>query len=405
LPLLYSYLLGLTLPPAALRPSTSTTIDDLWAQKGTLFSAWLSGGTAPSTNRQYNSQVKEWYAFSLKYGLSDRDLFTRESYTTSLRALSLFVYEMKIIEKRSSGCIKRTLQALRHELVKNSYDISVFSDPTLLLARKATREPARVLHKARRARQRLPVTFDILFWLRDYLQSTNDIDDLMTYCGTLLSYNFMLRCSEYCHTPDAPHAVLCEDVSFITYSGATLTPADIGRLALSSAAEISDIIIDLCSSKADRDGKGRRLTISRANGPTDRNFIDTLYTFTVRAAHKFPDDPFLSRYRGHRRKKLHRGMVNNALKFAARHFGIDELYFSTHSLRIGGATAGAAGGRSRSSLCRLGGWSELSASDALYRHTTPQDRGILSLVDEGSHLLSTRDLRSMVPSLHRRPRL
>jgi len=335
----------------------------------------------------------------------DQDLFTRETYTISLRALSLFVYEMKTLEKRSSGCIKRTLQALRLELVKQLYDITVFSDPTILLARKAAKEPARVLHKARRARQRLPVTFDILFWLRDHLQSTKDIDDLMTYCGILLSYNFMLRCSEYCHTPDAPHAVLCEDVSFITHTGVTLSPADIGRLPLSSASDISDIIIDLCSSKSDRDGHGRRLTISRANGPTDSNFIDTLYTFTAKASHKFPDDPFLSRYRGQRRKKLHRGMVSNALKFAARHFGIDELYFSTHSLRIGGATAGAAGGRSRSSLCRLGGWSELSTSDAIYRHITPQDRGILSLVDDGSHLFSTRDLRSMVPSLNRRPRL
>jgi hypothetical protein len=96
-------------------------------------------------------------------------------------------------------------------------------------------------------------------------------------------------------------------------------------------------------------------------------------------------------------------MVSTALKTAARHFGIDELYFSTHSLRIGGASCGAAGGRSRSSLCRTGGWSELSASDAIYRHVTPQDRGILSLTDEGAHLLTTQDLHSMVPSLSRRP--
>ena len=55
-------------------------------------------------------------------------------------------------------------------------------------------------------------------------------------------------------------------------------------------------------------------------------------------------------------------------------------------------------------LCRTGGWSELSASDALYRHTTPQDRGILSLTEEDAHLLTVRDLQSMVPSLSQRPR-
>jgi hypothetical protein len=163
--------------------------------------------------------------------------------------------------------------------------------------------------------------------------------------------------------------------------------------------------MDLCSSKPDRDGKGRRLILSRSNGHADSSFIDTLYHFTVRAAHRSPEDPFLSRYYKNRRMKLHRGMVSTALKRAARHFGIDELYFSTHSLRIGGATSGAAGGRSRSTLCRTGGWSELSTSDALYRQITPQDRGILSLVDEGAHLLSTNDLRSMVPNLRKRPRV
>ena len=374
----------------------------LWDIHGPDITSWLTKGVAPLTNRGYSSKVKEWSTFAFTYRLVDHELFTKATYSASLRAVTFFVYEMKNVYHRSSDFIKRTLQALRNDLIKKLYDISVFSDPTILLARRASTESARVRHKARLSRQRLAVTFDILFRIQSNLLSTGKLDDEMTFIGILLSFNFMLRCSEYCHNPEAPHAVLCEDVSFITTSGATLSPSDLCRRHPSSFLDITNIIIDLCSSKP---GKGRRLTLSRATSPTDSLFIDALCSFTIKAAHRSPDDPFLSRYRNNRRKKLHRGMVSSALKQAARDLGIDELYFSTHSLRIGGATCGAAGGRSRSSLCRSGGWSELSTSDAIYRHVTPQDRGILSLVDEGSHLLTTRDLRSMVPSLQKRPRI
>ena len=372
----------------------------LWEKHGPDVTSWLTRGVAPLTHKGYASKVKEWVSFAVKYNLIDSDLFSRDTYSLSRRALTLFIYELKTVQMRSSDFIKRSLQALRNDLIKKLFDVSVFSDPSILLARRSSLESARARHKARLSRQRLPVTFDIIAWLINHLSSTGEVDDEMTLSGILLSFNFMLRCSEYCHNPDAPHAVLCSDVTFKTSSG-SLSPLEFQKRRSQSYADVSDIVIDVCSSKG---GQGRRLTLSRANGLSDSSFIDSLCRFSVRAGHKYPDDPFLSRYLLNRRKKLHRGMVNTALKLAASHFGIDEFYFSTHSLRIGGATCGAAGGRSRSSLCRTGGWSELSASDALYRHTTPQDRGILSLTEEDAHLLSVRDLHSMVPSLSRRPR-
>ena len=373
----------------------------LWREQGQLVSSWLTRGVAPLTHRGYTSKVKEWTSFAQNHHLLDHELFSPSSYSLSRQAITLFVYELKNVQGRSSDFIKRTLQALRNDLIKKLFDVSVFADPSVLLARKASLESARSRHKARMSRQRLPITFDILDWLTDHLLASQNIDDEMTLNGILLSFNFMLRCSEYCHNPEAPHAILCEDATFKTFSGHSMSPLDFRRSLSLSPSSISEIILDLCSSKS---GKGRRLILSRANGVSDSSFIDSLCRFTLKAGHRSPTDPFLSRYLNNRRKKLHRGMVSCALKVAAIHFGIDELYFSTHSLRIGGATCGAAGGRSRSSLCRTGGWSELSASDALYRHVTPHDRGILSLTDEDAPLLSVRDLNSMVPSLLQRPR-
>lgn len=358
---------------------------------------------AKSTARQYVSKVADWNSFVSLHDLSETELFTRDTYDLSLRTVTLFIYDLKITHQRSSSHIKRCLQALRHDLIKKLYDITVFSDPALSLARRAAKENARHLHKVRQAHRRLAVTFDVLEWLESALLATTCIDDEMIYIGIILAFNFMLRCSEYCHTEDAPHAFLCEDVTFIPASGPTLSPLDLCRT--STPPPINDIIFDLCSSKGDSDGKGRFLYLSRSRSRIEGKVIDSIIHFVMRAQHQSLSDPFLSRYKSNRRKKLHRGMVSTALKRAASHFGFDSCYYSTHSLRIGGATCGAAGGRTRSSLCRTGGWSELSVSDSLYRHITPQDSGILAVADEGNYVLTTEALRTMVPSFRFRPRL
>jgi hypothetical protein len=86
----------------------------------------------------------------------------------------------------------------------------------------------------------------------------------------------------------------------------------------------------------------------------------------------------------------------------AAHFGFDEAFFSSHSLRIGGMSCGTAANVSNVSLCRIAGWDPRSASSQLYHRNIP-DRGILSVLD--SHqldtsvsLLSASDVRRMIPT-------
>lgn len=382
--------------------ATVASVTSLWTTLGPQVSQWLSGGVAKTTSRQYISKVADWNSFAAAYSLCERELFSRDTYDVSLRALTCFVYDMKTRLHRSSSHIKRTLQALRHDLIKKLFTVSVFSDPSLSLARRACKETARHLHKVRQSHRRLAVTFDVIDWLETHLLSSTHIEDEMTYVGILLAFNFMLRCSEYCHSEDAPHALLCDDVTFIPMTGPTLTPLDLSSSPCTP--HIKDVILDLCSSKVDRDGKGRFLYLSRVRSAADGRIIDALAHVCQRANYRSLADPLLSRYKANRRKKLHRGMVSAALKRAATHFGFDSCYYSTHSLRIGGATCGAAGGRSRSTLCRTGGWSESSSSDSLYQHITPHDTGILSVADEGNYVLTTESLRSMVPSFRFRPR-
>ena len=101
-----------------------------------------------------------------------------------------------------------------------------------------------------------------------------------------------------------------------------------------------------------------------------------------------------------RRKHLTRRMVASVLKQMAVHFGFDDAFFSTHSLRIGGMSCGTKADMNNSTLCRIGGWS--SDSESRYRENVP-DSGILSVLD--SHqmdttvsLLSSADVRRMLPT-------
>jgi hypothetical protein len=365
--------------------------------------SWLQKGLAPITSGRYKSSLRDWVTFATDNDLLDAELFTISTYDLSRRALVYFIYYLHLQCHKSSSQIKGVLQGLRHDVIRNLLDASVFRDEAVLLARKATLEPARILHQKKRSRQRMAVTIDILDYLKLTLQAECSIDSDMTYLGILLSFNFMLRVSEYCLDPKSPHAFLCSDIVFRTASQETFTLFDL-VLMKDPHSEITDIVFDLCSSKADRAGTGRYLYVSRRQGEADSNLITTIINFCLAAKHRSPTEPFLSRYLNGRHKKLHRGMISKALKAAATHFGFDSLYFSTHSLRIGGATTGDVAGRTRPSLCRVGGWSEGGGSDARYRHTTFRDPGILSVRDSGAYLLSTSDLKDMVPTYASRPK-
>lgn len=375
----------------------------MWDISGPAISSWLQQGVAPLTSSRYLSSLKEWVAFASTNALLDTELFTISTYDLSRRAVVYFVYYLHLQCHKTSSQIRNVLQGLRHDVIRNLLDASVFGDEAVLLARKATREPARILHQKKRSRQRMAVTMDILDYLKLTLHAEHSIDSDMTYLGILLSFNFMLRVSEYCFNPKSPHALLCSDVVFRTAAQESFTIFELAHMK-DPHSDITDIVFDLCSSKPDRAGRGRYLYVSRRQGEADSHLITTILNFCLAAKHRSSTEPLLSRYFGGRHKKLHRGMVNKALKNAAVHFGFDSLYFSTHSLRIGGATTGDVAGRSRSSICRVGGWSEGGGSDSRYRHTTFRDPGILSVRDSGAYLLSTSDLKDMVPTYADRPK-
>ena len=97
--------------------------------------------------------------------------------------------------------------------------------------------------------------------------------------------------------------------------------------------------------------------------------------------------------------KLTRRAINEALKELATDAGFVgiEYAFASHSLRIGGATAMIAAGKTREETKRIGGWAEKSEVDKLYQQFSPADRGALSVPESQFEVIGVEQVRQMLP--------
>ena len=109
-------------------------------------------------------------------------------------------------------------------------------------------------------------------------------------------------------------------------------------------------------------------------------------------------DPFASRHKDGKRKKLTRKMVKEALRARAREMGLGAVTFAfdTRSLRVGGASSMTAAGESRDLVKRIGGWSKNSEVDEVYYRNSRHDHGAVA-VGSMMKTLTTEDVKRLVP--------
>ena len=392
--------------------------------------ALLSEGVKHETIRRYANGWKLWMTFleSRKdLGIEKNPYLERISSDDRRRIIVLFIFHLHEHEQKHCGGIDGIMSAVAFFFKSHSYCTEVFKDPTVRLAKAGCASRERNVEKEVKAR-RLPVTYDMVQYLELTLwhgqevpgYTTHgglaDIDHKMAYVGIILAFHFMLRCSEYvfeCAKDgrlDPSHALLANDVEFITTSGLRYKPGELRSMNI-PLASIMHVRLIIRSSKTDQNGKrGRNLILSR-RGKEESHLIQILYEWVfLSGIGTKADDPFLSRYKTHHgratRLILVRKTVNIELKKMAVFFGFDDVYFSSHSLRIGGATTMAAGGGSRERIKRIADWAAESNSDLLYARSNGKDGGTLTIVDscisfvtdsEWSQLLTSLDVQNMVP--------
>ncbi|XP_055337922.1 uncharacterized protein LOC129587968 [Paramacrobiotus metropolitanus] len=210
-------------------------------------------------------------------------------------------------------------------------------DPTQSARLKAILEGARRMNGVHQD-QRLPITPDLLRQLhsRLHLTSNQHIDQRMFGAAFTLAHHFLLRVSEYTSISPArfnPDATLClDDVHY-------------DRTMLRCTIK---------QSKTDQRRNGVTLTMQRAESPFVHD-VCTGYSEIRRLLYP-ANFPFFMHASG---RFLTRSDVTEALKKCLPD-SCDRMRYSSHSFRIGGATAAAADGQPVDAICKKGRWKSAS---------------------------------------------
>ena len=364
-------------------------------------SQFLERGVEKNTRDRYKQHASLWDTYMRDVG-SGRDHLLMDVSERERKVLVVNFIKF-MVQKKNIGRdeIGRIMSALRFRFVKECAPVAVFSDPSVLLAKKASKrqEKRRCLHLRREQKRRMPVTMDMVEKERErHWVHSLDLDNNMIYIGIVLACNFMWRISQYVmDLRSEEHVLLAQDVLF-------LREGKRGIWAWDSKMETNrdNVVSVLFVVRSSKTSHGRYLYLSR-NSIIESRTVDDVVEWAV-ASGIGHDDPFLSRWlmganKKKRQLKLTRRMVNTSLKTLAEQCGLESVgfAFSSKSLRIGGATSMVAAGKSRDTVKRIG-WATNSNCDEIYEQNTPLDEGALSIVSVGQFkVLGVEDVRKMLP--------
>lgn len=352
--------------------------------------AFMRASVHSDTAKQHDKKWSEWLGFQ-RHINNSYDIYM-ESLTFTEQAHTLCTFIMYLLAKGSNASIvQKVFAAMKFKFTLEFQPTSMFDHPAVIMARKSSQPRGRVASMANQRKRRLPITFDMILWIKqEYTNKT--LDQYMTYVGILLAFHFAFRASEYIFTRKNEHAIQCEDIEFLLADGRRVHPH---LVALASAA-VTAVLVAVRTSKASQ-CIGRYLYVTRAT-VGESELVDTLLMWAINSQQS-PGQPFLSRLLNGRRKNLTNQMVTTAIKGMASSLGFDSGYFATHSLRIGGITTMRACKQDRGSTKRVAGLSEESNVDSIYTLNSPTDSGTLAHLEKmvASSVLNIEQVRLMCP--------
>lgn len=342
--------------------------------------SFLGEGLAKTTRASYARGADVWLTFLGMKGLSQPrahyplQTWSMLSVSQQLYVIITFIMWLKSSKGWNAGRISSSISGVRDYVRSHLLSLEAFNHESVTLAIKATQPTGRAMSIMKEARKRLPVTSEMLDWfkLQCWKQGTvvsrEDIDKRMTFLGVAIGLTFLRRVSEYAVDGRSQHTILSDDVHFITRHNppVVLASFDVATCAL-SVKDIETVRFIFRTSKKDQGGRGSYHFLASHN-PRELALIKCLLHWCM-IAHLIQGAPFFSREYNGRRKNLRPCMVNRSLKQIADHFGLGCVRdaFTSHSLRIGGATALIASGSTREAVQRIGGWSTApTSSDSIY---------------------------------------
>eukprot|EP01041_Mallomonas_annulata_P009462 gene9462-19654_t len=353
----------------SLRPSTSTQYKGLW-------SLWLEEckkNSPQTTERCRDPFMTNWPDRKKVLNLCRFIMILRKSGFNNRRVPNL-------------------LAAMRHHLVLGGSDTRFMSDPlvgrTIMASDGYPNSTTGTSRREETGSSRAqPLPWELLKTGRPNLWVTTlpHIREVAVYIASTLAFHLMLRISEYTgksvYGSKAPHAIRGSDV-VIQYSNADGNQTRSKQAAdwlIDQRVLVTGIFVIIKSSKTFSSNEEAVRHFIRAGDSVDLNELVSDLLWWVQNAKPRESDLFFSYpcYEGQRRSLTDRE-VSHFVKHLAKSNGLPDRGFSSHSLRVGGASTMNTNGVDLETINQAGRWSAKSLAAIKYRNPTVRSTGALS---------------------------
>ena len=249
----------------------------------------------------------------------------------------------------------------------------------------------------------MPFTVDLIMSTQHHLDQ-NSVEGLMVVSAMKMAYCGLMRQSEYLLQPPStenPHYLLGRCVIFLHRLGdgseVTVESNDACSCGL-SIDTLYEIYVDVLSAKNDAFGEGHRLAFLRIRSdsrPAGQFFdlAEDMWAYSVLACPR-REEAFFVYKASHR---LTYDCFNKHIKAAVVRVGLNPWFFSTHSLRIGGASALAAAGVPDYIIQTMGRWKSLAFLLYIRLGSNAYNSALASMCNSAT--LTVSDLRRITPAV------
>ena len=337
---------------------------------------FICNSVRPGTKRTYCTGEQRWLVVAEQIGTDSLmrivpDVWARR--TDSMRDSSLTWPEACMLAFLTScrdvgqAVSPKTafvyLSAVRKYFQVNGVDVTFLKDSHYIQNTKAGMVNAyrMTLNQDVKDKERLCISIGMIQDYNAHLRQSlpkYGVVQMAVHAAQLLGYTTLSRVSEYLLVSDeAEHLLVSECVLFEMGSGCLVPSCEIrGR----DLARVTGCVIDILSAKNDPEHKGHRMFFSKADLTDARQtycITTALWTY-AQSAHPTRGRSFF--YIAHLNWTLKPPYFNACLKEMAIYFSLDPTRVSSHSLRIGGASALAAAGVPDYIILDMGRWKSLA---------------------------------------------
>lgn len=286
------------------------------------------------------------------------------------------------------------LAGVRHFWLQRGMDVGFLKSSVIL---RSVKEGMLKLWRATEGRteddrKRLPVSVDMIDgFRRAQLHTDANLSDLALYTAMIFGFATLSRVSEYLPSSTAEnHAILADHVIFVVemnMQSSWVPSHNVGGL---QEGQVTGCVLTFRDAKNDQSGEGHRYHFPRTNASFLNlyDLTEVLFRYSVkcRPAKGHPFFPSLSA-----------ASLNSALKAMAAQFNFNVARVSSHSLRIGGASALAAAGLPDYVIKSMGRWK----SDAFLGYIRSTSASFLTARDalNNARIFSVDHIRSIHPGL------